>query len=209
MSAFLAWFHYVCDVIVCDTYRPCATWKDQRVLLYTDRRVPEQNLAVACTGLPGAHSTSGGVGKRTVCLEKGMAEVLIGRRPAQSEAEAGQGSWYPSVTCCYFLQQHIFIGCCTQDLILHSEMGLAAASSPLASILSGKKVCLILFSFLLLHSFRGEQASSPPFPIGKRRFRHGWWVRFACEVVVGQSLSVNLFSVTHCIIKGQNGICKV
>lgn len=145
----------------------------------------------------------------TVCLEKGMAEVLIGRRPAQSEAEAGQGSWYPSVTCCYFLQQHIFIGCCTQDLILHSEMGLAAASSPLASILSGKKVCLILFSFLLLHSFRGEQASSPPFPIGKRRFRHGWWVRFACEVVVGQSLSVNLFSVTHCIIKGQNGICKV
>lgn len=104
---------------------------------------------------------------REQCLEKGMAEVLIGRHPAQSEAEGGQGSWYSSVTCCHFLQQHIFTGCCPQDLILHSEVSLAAASSPLASVLSGQNICLILLSFLLLHSFRGEQASSP-FPIGKK-----------------------------------------
>lgn len=82
ISAFVAWFHAVCDVIVCDTYRPCATWKDQRVLFYTDRRVPEQNLAGACTELPGAHSISGGSGEENSVFREGNGRGTDSKTPS-------------------------------------------------------------------------------------------------------------------------------
>lgn len=78
----MAWFHAVCDVIVCDTYRPCATWKDQRVLFYTDRRVPEQNLAGACTELPGAHSISGGSGEENSVFREGNGRGTDSKTPS-------------------------------------------------------------------------------------------------------------------------------
>lgn len=166
VSAFEAWFHDVCDVIVCDTYRPCATCKDQRVLLYTDTRVPEQNLAVDCTELPGAHSTSGGSGEESCVFREGNGRGTDRKAPGSvwSRGRIADIPQWPAAIS----YSSTFSGCCTQDLILHSEMSFAAASSPLASVLSGKKICLILSSFLLLHSFRGEQAPSPPFPVGKK-----------------------------------------
>jgi len=73
--------------------------------------------------------------------------------------------------------------------------GLTAPSSPLASIFSGQTICLILFSFLPLHSFQGEQASFSVFPVESKVLgMSGGSDLYVLYLYVAQSQETNLLS---------------
>lgn len=133
-----------------------------RKYFYIDRGVPEQNLALGWTELPGSHSTLGGSEKKNSAFRE--------RNDRNTDRKAPSSHWSRGRTGQLISLRNLTIALSVPfaAIGLHSVLypspdaalwdGVAAASSHLP--LFSQVNLFNLVSFLLLHSFWGEQTFS-------------------------------------------------